>query len=177
MQTLHFSAQRAQANRLGDVAGKSDGKSAFTIALHGARRECHDRRFSEFGLGAQLLNDAEPVKARHMQVEDNQIGFSFPCEPHGFQAVGGLDYRVARFFENGAHQLAAGGFVVSDQHGFHACTPAAIPSTGIVNVNRLPLPGSLTTEMVPPCSSTSLFVIARPNPVPSRTPLVVCPTW
>ncbi len=48
---------------------------------------------------------------------------------------------------------------------------------GTVNVKRLPLPGSLSSQMRPPCSSTSRFVIGKPNPVPSRIPLVVSTTW
>lgn len=38
---------------------------------------------------------------------------------------------------------------------------------GIVNVNVLPFPSSLSTQIVPPCSSTNRFVNARPSPVPS----------
>ena len=42
-------------------------------------------------------------------------------------------------------------------------------STGITNVNVLPLPftPSLSTDIVPPCASTSLLLNASPRPVPS----------
>ena len=47
---------------------------------------------------------------------------------------------------------------------------------GSVNTNVLPWPSSLSTQIRPPCSSTSRFESARPRPVPSRcsTPASVC---
>ena len=47
---------------------------------------------------------------------------------------------------------------------------------GSVNTNVLPLPSSLSTQIRPPCSSTSRFDSARPRPVPSRcsAPASVC---
>ena len=38
---------------------------------------------------------------------------------------------------------------------------------GMVNVNVEPLPGSLSSQMRPPCNSTNLRVSASPRPVPS----------
>ena len=35
----------------------------------------------------------------------------------------------------------------------------------------LPMPGSLRSQMSPPCSSRNRFVSASPSPVPSRAPL------
>ena len=42
----------------------------------------------------------------------------------------------------------------------------AAGATGRVNENRVPFCGSLSTKMRPPCSSTSVLVMARPRPVP-----------
>src|SRR5437870_11879924 len=42
-----------------------------------------------------------------------------------------------------------------------------LDTAGRVKVNRLPFPGSLSSEIFPPCCSTRRFVIASPNPVPS----------
>ena len=39
---------------------------------------------------------------------------------------------------------------------------------GSVNVNVLPLPTSLSTQIRPPCISTNLRVSVKPSPVPSR---------
>ena len=38
---------------------------------------------------------------------------------------------------------------------------------GKVNVNLLPLPTSLSTQIFPPCSSTNFLANVNPRPVPS----------
>jgi len=38
---------------------------------------------------------------------------------------------------------------------------------GSVNVNLLPLPTSLSTQILPPCSSTNFLASVNPRPVPS----------
>ncbi len=40
-------------------------------------------------------------------------------------------------------------------------------ASGSVKVNTLPWPGSLSTQIRPPCSSTNFFDSVRPRPVPS----------
>lgn len=40
------------------------------------------------------------------------------------------------------------------------------PLRGRENWNLLPMPSSLSTRMVPPCSSTKRWVMANPKPVP-----------
>src|SRR6185437_13087068 len=49
-------------------------------------------------------------------------------------------------------------------------------SLGRAKTNRLPCPGSLSTQMRPPCNSTRRLESARPRPVPSPccTPTSVC---
>ena len=39
---------------------------------------------------------------------------------------------------------------------------------GSVKVNVEPLPGSLSTQIFPPCSSTNFLAKVNPSPVPSR---------
>src|SRR5215471_13130502 len=52
------------------------------------------------------------------------------------------------------------------------CPGSATPR-GSVSRNRLPLPGSLSTEMRPPSAPASSLQMARPRPVPLPRPLVV----
>lgn len=49
---------------------------------------------------------------------------------------------------------------------------ASARSTGTVNQKRLPLPGVLSTPILPPISCTSSFEIARPRPVPPKRRVV-----
>jgi hypothetical protein len=38
---------------------------------------------------------------------------------------------------------------------------------GNVNIKRLPFPTSLSTQILPPCSSTNFLAKVKPSPVPS----------
>ena len=58
-----------------------------------------------------------------------------------------------------------------------ACLGAAVVlchtvyrANGSVKKKVLPVPNSLLSHIRPPCCSTRCFVIASPNPVPSRAP-------
>ena len=44
-------------------------------------------------------------------------------------------------------------------------------SPGQPHVNTVPRPGRLCTVIDPPCASAIHFVIARPSPVPGRSPV------
>lgn len=55
--------------------------------------------------------------------------------------------------------------VFHNTDGHACCTPSR--TTGSVNENVLPLPGSLFTQMRPPWASTNTLVIYNPNPMPS----------
>src|ERR1019366_8601159 len=100
-----------------------------------------------------------------MQVEDDQIGQEFPGFTHRLNPVASLEHRMTALFQNGPDQFTARGFIVRYQHSLHN-----VCSNGILNVKQVPLPGSLFSEILPPCWSTSRFVIARPSPVPSCPP-------
>ena len=80
-------------------------------------------------------------------------------------SIARLEHQVAGLFQNGSDEFAARSFIVRHQHSLHN-----VCSSGMVNVTRVPLPGSLLSEMLPQCCSTSRFVMARPSPVPSLAP-------
>src|SRR6185295_18551015 len=112
-----------------------------------------------------------------MNVQDNQVGTNLARLLHGLPAVAGLENLITGVFQNRPDQLPPGLPIVRHQHFFHgrcAFRPGSV--TGSVTKNVLPFPGRLSTRMVPPCCSTRRFVMAKPNPVPSRTPRVVAPT-
>ena len=48
-------------------------------------------------------------------------------------------------------------------------TTAGAGASGSVNVNVLPSPGVLVTQMRPPCASMIPFAMASPSPAPRRT--------
>src|SRR4029079_3166080 len=89
----------------------------------------------------------------------------------------GLDRRVAFHLQHVTNELHVLFVVFDDQDQAHWTTSGADQLRGSVNVNVEPLPGSLSTPIVPPCSSTKRRVSARPSPVPSCLLVYLLPTW
>ena len=54
-------------------------------------------------------------------------------------------------------------------HDEHDAVAGAAPETGRVSAKIAPSPGSESTQIWPPCSSTSWRVIVRPRPVPPNS--------
>src|SRR5690606_10765598 len=54
------------------------------------------------------------------------------------------------------------------------CSYPLTCSNGSVNVKRLPAPGRLSTQILPPCVSTTRRQKARPRPLPRRVGLPSC---
>src|SRR5436190_20319095 len=82
---------------------------------------------------------------------------------------------VARRLEDVADELHVLLVVLDDEdlrggHGY-------IDLVGSVKTKVLPSPGSLSTQMRPPCSSISRFESARPSPVPSPCSTPVSDCW
>ncbi len=84
----------------------------------------------------------------------------------------GLDQAVGRAAEQVPDDLAVELVVLDVQDGLHAAASFAT-RTGIEKKNVEPLPGTLSTQIRPPCSSTSFLVIDRPSPVPPKSRLTV----
>ena len=78
------------------------------------------------------------------------------------------------------HEQDEQSHVLRGQRGEHADEALLheFASTGSVKVKVEPLPGSDSTQMRPPCSSTRLLDRASPRPVPSgRSPFVASACW
>src|ERR1039458_3452940 len=121
-----------------------------------------------------VLAADQPQKLQAIHVGQFEIG-----EHH----IGAIDNLQGLFGGTGViHLKARGGqlqpddapqllFVFDNQDAFfHAgFAPAvwrALGSTGRSTRKTLPLPGSLSTVILPPCSSTILETMANPNPTP-----------
>src|SRR5574341_428231 len=53
----------------------------------------------------------------------------------------------------------------------------ALVCQGSETLKRLPLPGSLSTEMLPPCRSTRRCTNANPNPEPEYFRVILLSNW
>src|SRR5262249_2591903 len=89
-------------------------------ALHGDRRQRHNRKARKPRIGPQLFERAEAVERRHLQIEQDQVGRCLFGDADGLLPVGRFLDRVSAALENNADQLAAGGLVVGDKDSFHA---------------------------------------------------------
>src|SRR5438067_13346079 len=95
-----------------------------------------------------------------MNVHQDEIGLVLCRELDAVFCRSRFERRIALHLQHVADELQVLLVVFDDQDDAHCWE-------GIVNVNVEPWPGSLSTQMRPPCSSTNFLVSARPSPVPS----------
>jgi len=105
----------------------------------------------------------DPVHARELDVHHHQVGRGLPGQPDPLLRGLRLHGPVTLDLEDVAQQLPALLVVLDDQDQL-----SAHGLTGRVKVNVDPLPTSLFTQIVPPCSSTNFLARVNPRPVPSR---------
>ena len=94
-------------------------KRALLGRLDGGARSCRGRRSTTTGsvsfMRAQPLEHLDAVHARHLDVEQDQVGGLALGEREPFLAGGGADELVAFVLERHPQRIADGGFVVDDQ--------------------------------------------------------------
>src|SRR6185369_1650640 len=106
----------------------------------------------------------------------------------GEMAAGGFEAQAKQVLENLRHVLASAGctfrnvvkatvYVIdlADFPKLNALYAEAIGTrwlAGSRKVKQLPCPGSLSTQILPPCCSISRRTMASPSPAPSRIPRV-----
>ena len=125
------------------------------------------------GVTAQAAQRFEPADAGQLDVHQDQCRPALGSEPQTELAILRLHRLIAHHLEGVAQQLAAVVVVFDDQYQFvcHGCSAN-------VKVNVDPLPGSLSTQIRPPCISAMRLASARPSPVPSRfAPSSLCTCW
>ena len=138
--------------------------------------------------GALLGERGEHVEAArplHPHVGDDQVVAARLRPLDGAGAVVDRFDLVALAAQDLAEQIARDAIVLGDQHPRRAASSPALPpraaatrrpagpARGSRTKNVEPLPGSLSTEMVPPSAAVSWRQMARPRPVPLPRPLVV----
>src|SRR4029450_12434819 len=80
----------------------------------------------------------------------------------------GLERRVALDLQHVADQLEVTVVVFDDQDDAHVFAGMVRwRLSGMVNEKVEPLPGSLSSQVRPPCSSTKRLLSPSPSPVPS----------
>src|SRR5216683_5516496 len=119
-----------------------------------------------------MLQRLDPVHPRQLDIHKDEGGRRHLGQSDPLLRVVGLDRPVAVELEDVALQLAVLFVVLDDEDQF-----ARHQHRGNVKVKVDPRPGSLSTQIRPPCNSTNFFARVRPRPVPSCLRVSSLPTW
>src|SRR6185503_9216808 len=123
-----------------------DAERAQCVLLVG-RQEDHGRHLVRADLG----DHAEAVQARHLDVEEHEIGLELSDCADGARPVAAAadDLDVALLRERQRDSLARERLVVDDQRAeLHCATNSAVGSNGTRTSMRVPAPGLLVNENV-----------------------------
>src|SRR5207244_4312365 len=141
---------------------------------------CHHDHLGMLGERAELAQDLDPLLARHLHVEDDDVVRALAQPRQRRLPVAHALDLVALASQLAHEQLAQPALVIGDQHAeraAHSCPPCgygvSCGCAGTTMRNTLPLPGRLWTSIRPPWSATMPCAMARPRPVPCPGGLVV----
>src|SRR5262249_4597176 len=151
---------------LRQVAVQADAEKALALPLHRLCGEREDRDRCCPLIRSQPAQDFHATDVGKADVQEHEFRGMLACERYGPRPCRGLEGREPLRLEHVAKELHVLLVVLDHEH-----TPAShrYDLAGSVNTNVLPSPSSLSTQIRPPCSSTSFFESASPRPVPSRS--------
>src|SRR5207253_3109859 len=155
----------ANLDRLGDEAIATSRSRLLVVTLHRVRGDRDDGNAGQARVGADQARGFEPIQTGELQIHENQRGSLERGDRHAGRSVGGFEHFVAFGRQDVSHQLQVHRVILD--HEDSRCAAHLTGSAGSRITKRLPRPISLSTWMVPPCSSTSRRVRASPRPVPS----------
>src|SRR6266850_4927269 len=115
-----------------------------------------------------MFERAHAVHPRQLDVHQHQLRLLLAGESDTVLGVRGLDDGEAVVLQEIARELHVLVVVLHQQDQIAQPFTSTGRRMGSVNENVLPLPGLLSSEIRPPCSSTKRFVRVSPSPVPSR---------
>src|SRR6266850_1297590 len=115
-----------------------------------------------------MFERAHAVHPRQLDVHQHQLRLLLAGESDTVLGVRGLDGGEAVVLQEIARELHVLVVVLHQQDQIAQPFTSTGRRMGSVNENVLPLPGVLSSEIRPPCSSTKRFVRVSPSPVPSR---------
>ena len=142
--------------RLRDVVVRPELEAAHAVRLSVAGGEDDDRYVAP--AAAERTEDGESVDLGHREIEDDEVP-GLPCRAlQRVRAAVRLDDLVLGSLvrDPHPHEVRDVGLIVDDED----------PQTGSSTTKTLPTGTRSSMRMVPPCSSASVFAIARPRPDP-----------
>src|SRR5574341_561930 len=148
------------AVRLRKIAGSPGIPGLLIIVSQGERRDDQDRRVCRFRRGPQSLSGLDARKPRQLHVHEDKVRALCGGLGDASLAVVRLDKPVLGALQEVADDLAVQLVVFDVKDGLlaHAVVPP-LARTGTVKKKVDPLPGSLSTQVRPPCISTNFLVM------------------
>src|SRR5215203_598702 len=151
-------------DRLRDVTIEAGLEEPLAVASHRLRRQREHGHPRVAVVSADPVQRLDAVNPGQLHVHQDQVGRVLRGQRDGLLAGRRLDWCVSLRLENVAEQLHVLLVVLDDEDPFGGHQR---DFRGIVNAKVLPAPAWLSTQMRPPCSSTSRRDSASPRPVPS----------
>src|SRR5262249_9118518 len=170
----HAREQLVHAERLGDVVVGAEIERRDLAGLVPAARQDRDRH--ALVARAQGAQEVEALHVGQPEIENDQIRLLLQELQRGL-AVRRFQHLIALRGEAHAQQLANRGLVVDHQDlergRAHAAVSSCLACGGIGSLTENTAPGRavrFAALMLPCIASTKPREMARPNPVPARTP-------
>src|SRR5437773_7133576 len=172
--------QRQQVPRavgLGQVRRGAGVHGAPVVAAQRERRHDHERNVRRARIGAQPAGGVEPRQLGQLDVHEDEVGQLALRHGDPLLAVRRLQQLVGRPAQQLSHDLPVVLVVLDVEHPQAAHAPPPSACKGTVKKKVDPLPSSLSTQIRPPCISTSRFVMLSPRPVPPNSRVIAASTW
>src|SRR5438034_1247696 len=169
--------QVPRAVRLGQVRRGASVHGTPVVAAQRERRHDHERNMRRAGIGPEPAGGVEPRQLRQLDIHEDEVGQLALRHGDPLLAIRRLQQPVGRPAQQLPDDLPVVLVVLDVEHRplVHPRPPSACRGTVKKKVD--PLPSSLSTQMRPPCSSTSRFVILSPSPVPPYSRVIAASTW
>src|SRR5499427_117928 len=164
---------------LGEIGGGARGHGLLVVPREGEGGDDDDGDLGGLRLRPDGPRGIETGELGELHVHDDHVRLVASSRHHPRLPVVGLEQVIGLAGEEIAHDLPIE-FVVLHEEDLllpHAASLASATRRGTAKEKVEPRPGSLSTQMRPPWSSTKVLVMLSPRPVPPNSRLMLASTW
>src|SRR5262249_15309342 len=164
---------------LGEIGGGARVHGLLVVAREGEGGDDDDGDLGGLRLRPDRPRGVETGQLGKLHVHDDHVRLVAPSRRHPRLSVVRLEPVIGLAGEEIAHDLPAELVVLQEEALLlaRAASRAAATRRGTAKEKVDPRPGSLTTQMRPPWSSTKVLVMLSPRPVPPNSRLMLASTW
>src|SRR5215510_14279176 len=164
---------------LGEIGGGARVHGLLVVSREGEGGDDDDGDLGGLRLRPDGPGGVEPGELGKLHVHDDHVRLVAPGRRHPRLAIVRLEQVIGLAGEEIAHDLPVELVVLHEEYRLlsHAASLASGTRRGTAKENVEPRPGSLSTQMRPPWSSTKVLVMLSPRPVPPNWRLMPASTW